>query len=78
MMNWDSGWSWGAWLGMGLIMVVFWSVIVAAAVALIRSLGHRGPSQAGEDPLRILDQRFARGEITQDEYTYRRELLHTP
>lgn len=77
-MNWNSGWSWGDWLGMGLVMVAFWSVIVVAAAALIRSLGHPDPRQAGDDPGQILDQRFARGEITDDEYTHRRELLHTP
>ncbi len=49
MYGWhDGGWGWGAWVAMGLMMVVFWGLIVALVVVLLRSSGHRheGPPQS--------------------------------
>jgi len=66
---------------MGFMMVVFWGLIVTVVVVLLRSSGHRheGPPQSdvrpGDEALRILDERFARGEMDADEYTRRRDLL---
>ena len=79
----DWGWGWGAWLWMSVMMVVFWGLIIAGIVVLVRYLtGSRqgGPSASSSDQGRpsaeeLLDERFARGEIEQDEYTRRRELL---
>lgn len=74
MMNWNGSWGWGSWLGVGLVMLVFWSVIVVALVVVVRSWGSRSVT-SGDGAERILDQRFARGEMTEDEYTRRRALL---
>jgi putative membrane protein len=70
---------WGGWLATGLVLLVFWGLVIAGIVLLVRSVGHRheaphepaGPTAA----LRILDERFARGEIDADEYNRRRQLL---
>jgi putative membrane protein len=83
MYGWhDGGWGWGAWVAMGFMMVVFWGLIVAVVVVLLRSSGHHhhdGPPRpeprSGDEALRILDERFARGEIDAEEYTRRRDLL---
>jgi putative membrane protein len=82
MDNWNGGgWGWGAWFAMGFMMLVFWGAIVAIVIVAIRSWGHRpeSPSAAGtgseDDALRVLDTRFARGEIDAEEYTSRRDLL---
>ena len=82
MDNWNGGgWGWGAWFAMGFMMLAFWGLIVAVLLVAIRSWGRRpeGPSAAGtsseDDALRVLDARFARGEIDAEEYTSRRDLL---
>ena len=77
----DGGWGWGAWVAMGFMMVVFWGLLVALVVVLLRSPGHRhdgpphGEARPRDEALRILDERFARGEIDAQEYTSRRDLL---
>jgi putative membrane protein len=81
MYDGHDGWGWGAWLAMGLMMLAFWGVIAALVVVVVRSSGWRAraPGEAAEQPrddaLRILDERFARGEIDVDEYTRRRDVL---
>jgi len=82
-MMWGYDWGWGAWLAMSVMMVLFWGLVIAGIVVLVRYLtGARqgGPPAAHSDRGRpsaeeLLDERFARGEIDQDEYTRRRELL---
>ena len=78
----NGGSHWGLWLLMSLAMLVFWGILAWAVVNIVRhNNAHRdGRSQSpagtgGSDALRILDERFARGEIETDEYTRRRELL---
>lgn len=75
------GWGWGGWMFMGLMMVVFWGLIVFGAIALFRSWGrgteHGAPRENGDQARRILDERFARGEIDADEYAKRRDILRT-
>ena len=82
MDNWNGGgWGWGAWFAMGFMMLVFWGAIVAIVIVAIRSWGHRpeGPPAGGasseDEALRVLDTRFARGDIDAEEYTSRRDLL---
>jgi putative membrane protein len=65
-----SSWGWGG-------MAVFWLLVVAlvvAAVWVFASRGGEGLSQR-QSPLDVLETRFARGEITADEYRERREVL---
>lgn len=67
MMHWfygDMGWS--GWLLMAMTMVAFWALVVYAVVAITRS--DRPHDQRDADPIRILEQRFARGEIDEAEY----------
>lgn len=73
--------------GLGLLlMILFWVVVVAAAVWLVSRLfpqasGHPfPPPDEGQEPprdsaLEILKQRYARGEITQSEYLNMRNTL---
>lgn len=77
MMGWyDGGWGWGGWLAMTLMMLVFWGGLAAVVVALVRS--SRSPD-ARPDPRRdargILDERLARGDIDEEEYRRRRDVL---
>ena len=64
----------GGWIVMSLMMLVFWAVVVGGAVWLLRGgRGQTGASRAGAQ--QILDERFARGELTEEEYRQRRALL---
>ena len=74
----DGGWGPGAWIAMAFVMVVFWGAVVAVIVFAVRGWHNQsaGPSApTGSDALRILDERFARGEIDADEYQRRRDIL---
>jgi putative membrane protein len=83
MMMWygGNGWGWGGWILMTVGMVLFWALLITAVVLAVRYLtGPRG-SAAGppgswqpraED---LLAERFARGEIDDDEYRQRLALL---
>jgi putative membrane protein len=64
-----------AWIGhvyVVLIQLVIWGAVIAAVVLLVRRLG---PSQKPENALSILNERFARGEIDQQEYDARKAAL---
>lgn len=84
MMDWENGWTSGDWVAMFLMMAVFWGALVAVVVWAVRSVrpdsGTRqtGPptSEPGGTAEQILQERFARGELTAEEFTRSRDLLH--
>ncbi|GIF45371.1 SHOCT domain-containing protein [Actinoplanes xinjiangensis] len=72
--------------GWGMLLMVansllFWALVVAGIVAVVRYTGrdvHRsGPVTHGPAPQRILAERFARGDIDEDDYTRRLQVLDT-
>ena len=56
------------------MMVAFWVLVSLIVVWVVRS-NRSGGSTQDTDPLRILDERFARGEIDPEEYNNRRAVL---
>lgn len=77
-MMWSYGMGWVGWAVMTGTALVFWALIVVAIVALFRS--RRGPDHREATPPersaeRVLDERFAKGDITAEEYQARRTLL---
>jgi putative membrane protein len=68
------GLGWGSWLLGGLMMLFLWGGIIALVFFAIRafpSSGSRVVSKqtgGGESALDILKKRYARGEITKEEY----------
>jgi len=66
----------GWWILMVLGMVLFWGLVVAGIVWVVRELGgSRRPAADAADPLALLDRRFAEGTISTDEYRERRAIL---
>lgn len=60
-------------MGLGMIigMIFFWIVVIGLAVLLARGLFNANRSSATNQPLtarHILEQRYARGEINQEQY----------
>jgi putative membrane protein len=83
MMMWYSGgWGWAGWILMTIGMVAFWALIITAIILAVDYLaGSHGTaaSPTTRAPTRsedVLTERFARGEIDDDEYQRRLALLH--
>lgn len=76
MWGWyHDGTGWAGWLVMVAGMVAFWGLVVWAVIAMFRST-QTPPAEPGQrDPLAILDERFARGEIDEAEYRARADVL---
>jgi putative membrane protein len=76
MWGWSSGW---AWFGMAMMLVTFLALVVVAAVVVGRLLGPREPGvgsrPAERSAMEILQERFASGEIDEQEFQRRRALL---
>lgn len=73
------GWGMMPWWG-ALIMTIFWAVIVAGIVVfivwIVRNISAHAPTQAGQNrALELLKERYARGELTRDEYLQMRHDL---
>jgi putative membrane protein len=86
MMGSMSGMMGAGWLTMGLTSVLFLAAVVAVVVWLARDVGTSAtrspdrqgpaaPSHPATNPDEILAQRFARGEINEDDYLRRRAVL---
>ena len=76
---------WGLWILMIVVMLAFWGALAWIIVTLVRHRGTTpgsiplasgsGPSPPSSDALLILNERLARGDIDEDEYTRRRSLI---
>ncbi|KUL21112.1 SHOCT domain-containing protein [Streptomyces regalis] len=77
-----SGWGWFA---MSASMILFWTLVITLGVLLFRALarseGTDAPKTGASSPApsaeQLLAERFARGEIDEDEYRRRLAVLHT-
>ena len=76
MMGWyNDGMGWGGWIAMTLMMVAFWGLVIFAVVAIFRGTTSATGPAAPRDPMRTLDERFAKGEIDAEEYHARQAIL---
>ena len=70
-MMWGPGWGPGYGLFGWLMMLLFWILIIVGAVLIIRWLVTEAGSQgaaAADTTLDILKRRYAKGEITKDQF----------
>jgi putative membrane protein len=76
MMGWNDGYM---WMGSGwIMMIVFWALVVAGSIALVRWFGMRDRGSGDSlrrTPLEILQERYARGEIGREDYEQKRRDL---
>ena len=72
MDGWD--WVWGA-----LMMLAFWGGLAAVVVFAVRTLSRGSPRDSAEAPSpdarTILENRFANGEISEEEFEQRTKAL---
>lgn len=65
------------WFG-GIFMILFWVVVLAGIIFTIRYLATGKTTtfdNEGSDPLKILQKRYASGEIDTEEYEERKKVL---
>lgn len=77
MWGFGSGAGWAMWPVMVAAMIAFWTVIILAIRALWRG-GRSDDDPTGAarpDPLTLLNEGLARGDISPDEYESRRRIL---
>ncbi len=71
-------WSWGHMMfGGGLMMILFWGAIILIAFLIFSRFrsGQDNPSRISKTPREILEQRFASGEIDEEEFDRRRRKI---
>ncbi len=77
--GWHSDWGWGHMVFGSFMMVIFWALVIAATVLVVRSF--IGRSHSGEDQpprnsaLEILRERYARDELDREEFDERKRQL---
>jgi putative membrane protein len=67
----------GSWFGGALMMLLFWGGLAAVIVFGVRAFGTSRRSGQIPDADTILEGRFARGEITQEEFEERKRVLRS-
>lgn len=79
MMWWHGDWNGWAWVAMSASMLAFWGLVIWGVASVVRSSSRAAADspagRAPRDPEEILRERFARGEIDENEYERRRDVL---
>lgn len=73
MMQWgDYGWGMGfGWL----FMIIFWILIILGIVYLVKLIISAEKRTTGETALDILNKRYAKGEISKEEFEEKKKAL---
>jgi putative membrane protein len=85
MMNWVSSNGWIGWLVMGLCMLIVIAIVVAGVILIAKAIRHSNEQYKNYVPptpptimtpaMKLLDERYAKGEITDEEYKTKKENL---
>jgi putative membrane protein len=78
---WHMGDGWGWWMTFGWVwMIAFWGLIIWAIYAVVTRVDRKPDRQPPEEPnaLAILERRYARGEITAEQFEEMRARLAPP
>ena len=68
-MMWNNDMSWLGWAS----MIAWWAFVIAGIVWLVRTVA--GNREQPASARRLLDERFAAGDLTVEEYQERRRVL---
>ncbi|GAB4282973.1 MAG: hypothetical protein Kow0080_36950 [Candidatus Promineifilaceae bacterium] len=77
------GLGWSGWLLGGLMMLLFWGGLIAVIFFIARAFSGNGrssqqsPASSSQSALDILKQRYARGEISKEEFEQIRQDLES-
>jgi putative membrane protein len=75
--HWHDGYGWATFV----VNLLFWLLVIGAITWVVLSLAGRNgqgsdaTGEQGSQALSILKERFARGEISEEEFRHRRDLL---
>ena len=71
-------WGFGGWWFMFIVMIALCGLIIWGIIALVRATTHRsntGSDIRNPDAMEILKIRYARGEITREEFEERKKVI---
>ncbi|GAB4535834.1 MAG: hypothetical protein Fur0020_03430 [Thermodesulfovibrionia bacterium] len=72
-MHWMNGWGYG--FG-GIFMILFWVLVIVGIVYLVKLIvGGTKTEERREDAIEILKKRYARGEISKEEFEEKKKDL---
>jgi putative membrane protein len=77
MGNWNYGYGLG-WFGMffgWVFMLAFWTVIIWSVIAFIQWSTKQGGEMRNNSALNILEERYAKGEISKEEFEEKKKIL---
>jgi putative membrane protein len=80
MWYWHEGMGWWMLFG-GLWTLIFWVLIIVLIVWAIKKVAERGSGSGGtgkRDPLDIAKERYAKGEISKEQFEQIKKDLHSP
>lgn len=68
---------WGGGYGIfgGLMMLIFWGIVIALIVLAVRWFSESGTRTSHRDAMETLRERFAAGDIDEEEYQRRKRVL---
>jgi len=77
-MMYGYGASWGSMYGLGAVfMVLVWALVILGVVALFHWLAQDKRGRSSDTALDILKERYARGELSSQEYNERKKILES-
>ncbi len=77
MMEWMTDPSWMPMMGFGMLfMALFWVVLIVGVLVAVKWFMRQGGASREDAPLEILKKRYAKGELTKQEFEEgKRDLL---
>jgi len=69
------GWGMMNWIGGGFMMIAFWALLIILIVWIVREMKGNSSHKSSSDALDILKERYAKGEISKEEFEAKKKNL---